>query len=52
MGAFRNDLRVGHLKESLPQNIASSMKEIIAHAKCYIEGEKSNAQKKVRDIKV
>jgi len=51
VGAFQNGLRAGQFNESLAQKSVDSTEEIISHAECYIKGEESNAEKRVRDVK-
>ncbi|GAU46248.1 hypothetical protein TSUD_401800, partial [Trifolium subterraneum] len=47
--AVQNGLKVGHINESLAQNPASTVQEIMKRAECYIKGEESNAEKRSRD---
>lgn len=51
IGEFQNELRVGHLNESLTQKPIASMVEIMAHAKYYIKGVEIIKEKKARDAK-
>ncbi|PNX87791.1 hypothetical protein L195_g043887, partial [Trifolium pratense] len=48
---FPNGLRAGHFNESLAQKPTTSMQEINKRAECYIKGEESNAEKRMRDAK-
>ncbi|PNX84468.1 gag-pol polyprotein [Trifolium pratense] len=51
VAAFHNGLRAGHFNESLAQKPAISMQEINKRAECYIKGEESNSEKRMRDAK-
>ncbi|GAU40547.1 hypothetical protein TSUD_367500 [Trifolium subterraneum] len=51
VAAFHNRLKAGHFDESLAQNPATSMQEVIKRASCYIKGEESNAEKRSREAK-
>ncbi|PNX58225.1 hypothetical protein L195_g059085, partial [Trifolium pratense] len=51
VAAFHNGLRAGHFNESLAQKPATSMEEINKRAECYIKGEETNAEKRMRDAK-
>ncbi|MCI29617.1 hypothetical protein A2U01_0050826 [Trifolium medium] len=51
VAAFHNGLREGHFNESLAQKPASSIQEINKRAACYIKGEESNTENRVRDAK-
>ncbi|PNX65368.1 hypothetical protein L195_g054500, partial [Trifolium pratense] len=51
VAAFQNGLKIGHFNESLAQKLATSMHEVMKRAKCYIKGEKSNAEKRSRYAK-
>jgi len=44
-------LRAGPFNESLAEKPVDYMEEIMSRAECYIKGEESNAEKKVRDAK-
>ena len=49
VGAFQNGLRAGQFNESLAQKPATDMDEITSRAECYIKGEESNQEKRLRD---
>ena len=49
MGAFQNGLRAEQFNKSLVQKPAINMDEITSRAECYIKGEESNQEKRIRD---
>jgi hypothetical protein len=51
VSAFHNGLKVGHFNKSLAQKPATSMQKIIKRAECYIKGDESNAEKRMRDAR-
>lgn len=51
VGAFHNGLKEGHINESLAQRPTSSLAKVVISEEFYIKGEKSNTEKKARDLK-
>ena len=49
--AFQNGLKGGHFNEYLTQKPPRSLVEVVTRTECYIKGEESNIEKKVKDVK-